>query len=203
MKMLGLVGSPRKNGNSFCLVNEALKGAVEAAPSLETEIVQLADLRIESCLACESCAQEPYECVQEDDFKLVSEKMKDSHAILIACPRYGPGGASSSKMQALLERLVNVSYLPTRNNPEFVMPLRDKPCGLLAVSVEGRQNNLPVLHSLEQYALGYGMRVIHASEWPWVGVSGRGNKKGDVLQDAEAMKNARQLGRLLVASQQK
>jgi len=42
------------------------------------------------------------------------------------------------------------------------------------------------------------MRVIHAPEWPWVGVSGRGDERGDVLNDSEAMNNARRLGRALV-----
>ena len=59
------------------------------------------------------------------------------------------------------------------------------------LSAEGRQNTLPVLHSLEQYALAFHMCVIHASEWPWVGVCGKGNEKGDVLKDSHAMKNAK------------
>ena len=198
MKIVGIVGSPRKDGNSFYLIREALKTVKEDVLPLETEIIQLGDLNIEPCRACEDCAEEPYKCVIEDDFGLVLDKMKVADGILIASPRYGPFGACPSKMQALLERLVNVNYLPTHKNPEFVFPLKDKPCGLLAVSVEGRQNNLPVLHSLEQYVLAYRMRVIHIPEWPWVGVSGRGDEKGDVLNDNEAMKNAQQLGRLLV-----
>jgi hypothetical protein len=47
------------------------------------------------------------------------------------------------------------------------------------------------------------MKVIHIPEWPWVGVSGRGDEKGDVLNDYEAMKNAQQLGRLLVKNLRK
>lgn len=198
MKILGIVGSPRKDGNSFYLIRQALKTAKEAEIQLKTEIVQLSDLRIESCRACESCAERPYKCIIDDDFRFVLVKMKDADGILIASPRYGPFGACPSKMQALLERLTNVNYLPTHKNPEFVFPLKDKPCGLLVVSAEGRQNNLPVLHSLEQYVLAYRMRVMHIPEWPWVGVSGRGNEKGDVLNDNEAMKGAQQLGRLLV-----
>lgn len=203
MKISGIVGSPRKDGNSFYLIREALKTAKEAVLQLETEIIQLGDLNIESCRACENCAEEPYKCVIEDDFRLVLNKMKGADGILIASPRYGPFGACPSKMQALLERLVNVNYLPTHKNSEFAFPLKDKPCGLLAVSVEGRQNNLPVLHNLEQYVLAYRMKVIHIPEWPWVGVSGRGDEKGDVLNDYEAMKNAQQLGRLLVKNLRK
>jgi len=198
MELLGIVGSPRKNGNSFYLVQKALDGAKERDPFVETEIVQLADLRIEPCRACESCAKEPFKCVTEDDFETVFEKMKRADGILLASPRYGPFGASPSKMQALLERLINVNTLPANVNSNFLFPLQGKPCGLLAVSVEGRQNNLPVLHSLEQYVLAYHMQPVHTKLWPFVGVNGRGNEKGDVLKDAEAMRNAKVLGALLV-----
>lgn len=198
MKVLGIVGSPRKEGNSFCLVQRALEGAKEEDPLVETEIIQLADLRIEPCRACESCAEEPFKCVTKDDFEVVFEEMKRADGILLASPRYGPFGASPSKLQALLERLINVNVLPANTNPDFVFPLQGKPCGLLAVSVEGRQNNLPVLHSLEQYILAYRMKPVHTKLWPFIGVSGKGNEKGDVLKDAEAMKNTKVLGVLLV-----
>lgn len=186
-------------GNSYYLVREALKAGEEAQPTINMEIIQLADLRIEPCRACESCGKEPYECVIEDDFSLIWDKMKSADGLLIASPRYGPLGACPSKMQALLERLINVNWLPTENNPDFSFPLEGKPCGLIAVSGEGRQNNMPVLHNLEQYALAYRLRIIHTSQWPWVGVSGKGgNKKGEVLEDQEGVNNAQKLGRMLV-----
>ena len=199
MKIIGIAGSPREEGNSFYLINEALKGAFEVEPSIEKEIIQLALVNIEPCRACESCAKEPYECINgDDDFKSVLKKMKNAGGILLSSPRYGPFGAMPSKIQALLERLMNVSYLPTHNNPDFVAPLNGKPCGLLAVSVEGRQNTMPLLHTLEQYALAFHMKVIHAPEWPWVGVCGKGNEKGDVLKDDYALSNARGLAKILV-----
>ena len=198
MRLLGLVGSPRKDGNSYTLVKEALRSSKKVAPSAETSVVQLADVHIESCRACESCADEPFQCRIEDYFASVLAKMKEANGILLASPRYGPLGVCPSKMHALLERLTNVSYLPKHGNPEFVPPLSGKPCGLIAVSAEGRQNNLPLLHALEQYALLYRMRVIHTPDWPWVGVTGRGNEKGDVLDDEDAIKHAAKLGKLLV-----
>jgi hypothetical protein len=82
-------------------------------------------------------------------------------------------------------------------DPGFVPPPYNRSCGLLAVSAEGGQNNLPVLHSLEQYALACGLRVVHSPNWPFVGVCGKGNDEGDDLQDDQAMENARELGRLV------
>lgn len=199
MKILGINGSPRKKGNSYYLIGEALKAGKDAESTLETAIIQLSDLEIQCCRACESCGEPPYQCIIEDDFSSILDKMKDADGLLIASPRYGPLGACPSKMQALLERLINVNWVPTENNPDFSFPLEGKPCGLLAVSGEGRQNNMPVLHNLEQYALAFGLQVIHTSKWPWVGVSGRGgSNKREVLEDQEAIDNAQKLGRLLV-----
>jgi hypothetical protein len=56
---------------------------------------------------------------------------------------------------------------------------------------------LDSLHVSEQYTLLHRIRVIHTPAWPWVGVTGRGNEKGDVLNDKDAMEHAATLGRLL------
>lgn len=200
MKIVGIVGSPRRKGNTYYLINEALSAAAMQVTSLDTECLKLADFAISPCRACESCGQPPFVCVQEDDFGEILDRLIEADGLLLASPRYGPFGASPSRLQALLERLINVSYLPTHTKPGFVPPLDNKPCGLLAVSAEGGQNNLPVLHSLEQYALAYGMRVIHSRHWPYVGVSGKGNAEGDVLEDNQAIENARELGRLVAHS---
>jgi multimeric flavodoxin WrbA len=199
VKLIGIVGSPRPRGNSYHLIREALSAAEEAA-SVEVECVQLSDFAISPCRACESCGQPPFQCALDDDFSIVLDRLRQAEGLLLASPRYGPFGASPSRLQALLERLINVSFLPKHADPDFVPPLSNKPCGLLAVSVEGGQNNLPVLHSLEQYALAYGMRVVHIPRWPFVGVCGKGNAEGDVLQHAEAIENARVLGRLVAAA---
>jgi len=197
MKLIGIVGSPRPKGNSFHLIREALSTAAEVA---SVECLKLSDFVISPCRACESCGQPPFQCVLDDDFGKVLDQLRKADGLLLASPRYGPFGASPSGLQALLERLMNVSFLPKQTNPDFIPPLSNKPCGLLAVSVEGGQNNLPVLHSLEQYVLAYGMRVVHIPRWPFVGVSGKGNAEGDVLQHTEAIDNARVLGRLVVGA---
>jgi multimeric flavodoxin WrbA len=197
VKIVGIVGSPRPVGNSYRLIREALSAAAAELAAVDTECLKLADFTISSCRACESCGRPPFRCVLDDDFGAVLDRLSEADGLLLASPRYGPFGALPSRLQALLERLMNVSFLPKHADPDFVPPLHDKPCGLLAVSAEGGQNNLPVLHSLEQYVLAYGMRVVHAPLWPFVGVSGKGNAEGDVLHHTEAIEGAQELGRLV------
>jgi multimeric flavodoxin WrbA len=60
MKIVGLVGSHRRNGNSYLILNEALKHC-----DVEWEIVQLAEARIECCNACGLC-KDTMKCVIDD-----------------------------------------------------------------------------------------------------------------------------------------
>jgi multimeric flavodoxin WrbA len=68
MKILGIVGSNRKDGNSYLLLKETFQGF----PDIEAKIVQVAELNIRPCELCfELCAQQPFECVIEDDFRML------------------------------------------------------------------------------------------------------------------------------------
>ena len=53
MKALGIVGSPRKGGNSEILTAHCLQAITEEG--LETELVSLAGKEIKGCNACNYC----------------------------------------------------------------------------------------------------------------------------------------------------
>jgi multimeric flavodoxin WrbA len=53
IQILGIVGSPRKGGNTDILIDEILDSAEEFGA--ETEKVILTDLNINLCQACDSC----------------------------------------------------------------------------------------------------------------------------------------------------
>ena len=63
---MGIVCSPRKEGNTEILIKEALKGTEE--PEAETELIRIADLKISPCDGCESCHKEG-ECRIKDDMQ--------------------------------------------------------------------------------------------------------------------------------------
>lgn len=50
MKAIGIVGSPRKNGNTEILTRHTLRAIEEEG--IETELVTLAGLKIQPCNAC-------------------------------------------------------------------------------------------------------------------------------------------------------
>jgi uncharacterized Zn-finger protein len=83
VEVLGIVGSPRRGGNTDVLVERVLAGA----HGLTTEKVLLGELEISPCRACYSCADSG-RCVIEDDFPALLERVLDSEGIVLGSPMY-------------------------------------------------------------------------------------------------------------------
>jgi len=56
VKAIGIVGSPRKGGNTEILMKHTLEAIAEEG--LDTELISLADLDIRPCNACMVCKKE-------------------------------------------------------------------------------------------------------------------------------------------------
>lgn len=76
-KLLAVVGSQRKNGNSYLLAKTVLESF-----DAESEIVQLADKEIEFCNLCEECVDK--DCILHDDLNQILTEMKEADAIIFA-----------------------------------------------------------------------------------------------------------------------
>ncbi len=86
MKILALLGSFRKNGNSDILAKEALMEA-EAAGA-KVELLRLTDCRIEACQGFGLCLFRKEGCHIQDDVKLIWSKINESDGVLISAPCY-------------------------------------------------------------------------------------------------------------------
>lgn len=81
MKVLGIYGSPRKDGNSDLLLDEVLKGAQEAGAELDR--VYCRQLKMSGCLECGGC-DETGSCVVQDDMQSVYPKLVEADAIVLS-----------------------------------------------------------------------------------------------------------------------
>lgn len=93
-KILGIVGSPRRGGNTEILIDEVLRGAEEAGAV--TEKVILNELDISPCQACNTC-QKTNKCAQEDDMLILLDKMEHSHVWVLGTPVYWWGPTAQFK----------------------------------------------------------------------------------------------------------
>jgi multimeric flavodoxin WrbA len=99
MKAIGIVGSPRENGNTEIITRHILKAVEEEG--IESELIRLAGLDIRPCEACMACHNEEI-CPIDDDLFPIYLKMKQPNAIILTSPVYY--GSATALLKALMER---------------------------------------------------------------------------------------------------
>jgi len=120
VRVLGIVGSPRRGGNTEILVDEVLAGAKEAGA--ETHKIILNDLTIGHCQGCNACSKDG-QCKYKDDMEIINVEMRKSTAFVYGTPVYYWGPTSLFK--AFFDRLLATSRLGYIKGKKlaFVVPL--------------------------------------------------------------------------------
>ncbi len=85
MKILGIVGSKRKKGNTSSLVLKALESA--KGDGVETDVIFLGDYSIKGCTGCEGC-RDTYKCVINDDMQKIYPLLLEADGIILGSPTY-------------------------------------------------------------------------------------------------------------------
>lgn len=114
-KVLGIVISHRKLGNSEILVKEIMNSIPEEC---SRELIRLTDLDIKPCKACYACLQPDKNCSIHDDLNFVMARIREADALIIGVPVYFLGPHGYYKM--LTDRLVGAQ--------NHVRATRGKPC---------------------------------------------------------------------------
>jgi multimeric flavodoxin WrbA len=99
IRVLGIAGSPRRNGNTEALLDRFLSGAEGAGAAVEKIVV--ARLKIAGCVACDGCWDDG-QCVVRDDFQSVYDKLIVADVIALAAPLFFWN--LPSQVKALIDR---------------------------------------------------------------------------------------------------
>lgn len=108
MQVLGVVGSPRKDGNTDILVEKVLSGAREKGNTTDT--IFLHGLNIKPCQACMSC-KKTGKCIIDDDMQKVYTQILESDCLVLGTPIYWLG--ATAQMKTFLDRwyaLLDANY---------------------------------------------------------------------------------------------
>ncbi|HID06932.1 MAG TPA: flavodoxin family protein [Armatimonadetes bacterium] len=91
--VLGVSGSPRRDGNTDIAVREALR-LLQERTGVRFEFVRIADLNILPCQGCRKCMQLGHCAIREDDFEDLMRKFFDADLYVLGAPVYwlGPPG---------------------------------------------------------------------------------------------------------------
>ncbi len=98
-KLVCIFGSPRNDGNSDILLNNAIKGAETSGVYVEKVIIR--DLKIAPCNSCGGCREKGV-CVIDDDMQRIYSKLVDADGIIVASPIYFMG--VSAQLKAFIDR---------------------------------------------------------------------------------------------------
>lgn len=178
-KILAVVGSPRKNGNTHILVNKIIEGAGEKGA--QAELLFLGDLNIEECDGCHVCWKgKP--CGKHDDMNPIYKKIIDNDVIIFGTPVYWYG--PTALMKGFIDRFV---YF---NCPENRAKITGK-SAVLAIPFE--EDNLETAAGVVAFfekSLDYlQMNLIDKI------LVGGVSRKGDILKKKDIIKKAYQLGK--------
>ncbi|MFO8101277.1 MAG: flavodoxin family protein [Dehalococcoidia bacterium] len=180
MKILAIIGSPRKNGNTEILINEAMEGAKGAGA--KTEILNIGEMDIGPCRGCAFCL-EGGECSISDDMQHIYPKLLEADGIFIGTPVYFWN--VSAQVKILIDRTYHLMVH---------RKLRGKVGGIAVVANRAGCGN--AYSSLNDYfAL---MRMTLAG-----GVIGYADEPGDIRGDSEAMSQAGAAGKAMVKAIQR
>lgn len=100
MIILGINGSPKKNGNTAFALRYALSILNDAG--FETEYITLMDKEINFCKACLSCRKGI--CIQNDDMELIIDAIRRCSCLILASPVFM--GLITGHMKTMMDRTV-------------------------------------------------------------------------------------------------
>ena len=167
-----LMGSPRKGGNTDLLAQSFADGA---SKHNIVDIVSVTDYKVDPCIGCNACAKsEGNRCFQKDDMDKVYELLKKADVLVLASPVYFCG--ISAQLKAIVDRM----HTPMRN--EFSI----KKVALL-LGEGGNSSFEPILLQYQDI-----LNHFHLEDMGRVLVTGA-REKGEI-KGKEALKEAYELG---------
>lgn len=191
MKVLAVVGSRRKKGNTASLVRAALEGARKEGA--ETELVCLGDYTLRGCDGCEGC-RKTYRCTVQDDMQKLYPLLLEAEGLILGSPTYFYN--VTADMKAFIDRLYCFEVFGDQDRSCWVgLPeaMGGKYAVAIAVCEQHQEKYLGfTLEAMTKSIADLGYRVIDT-----VGAVGFWGP-GEVLAHRETMQRAEQAGVRLV-----
>ena len=179
MMVLGVVGSPRREGNTDVLVSEVLRGAQDAGSQVKK--VFLNDLKITPCQSiCSSYCKKMGECQIRDDMTTLYNMIFGSNVIILGTPVYWYG--PSAQLKAFIDRWYSFSH------PQFIHKVEGKSLVLVAAFEEKNLSVAEPLVTMMEKSANY-LKMNFLEE-----LLITADEQGAVKQNSDVLTKAYQIG---------
>ena len=185
-KVVVLLGSPRKKGNSTALAHQITQSAESNGAMVET--VYLNGLKIKPCQGCYSC-QKPDSsgCVIDDDMQTVYPKLQTANTWVIASPVYWFSMSAQTKL--FMDRCFAMFNEKTKKNH-----LLNKQIAIAMSYGDTDVFNSGCVNALRSFQDAYryaGAKIVGM-------VYGSAEEPGEIKSNMTLMKQAEELGKKLM-----
>jgi len=188
VKVAGIYGSPRKEGNSDLLLDSALRGAHEKG--IEVERIYVRDLEISGCIECGAC-EKSGTCAIEDDMQDVYHLLDSADVIILCSPIFFYG--LTSQVKALIDRCQAMWSRKKLSNGKSGEKNGSRGRGyLIAVGATRGRNLFKGAQMIARYFFD-ALNVEYSGGLFFPGIESR----GAVEEHPEALQNAYDLGKAL------
>jgi multimeric flavodoxin WrbA len=184
--VLGISGSPRRNGNTELLIKEFMRGA--EASGHKTELIILSELKISPCTSCGTC-QKTGKCIIDDDMQLMHKKLLEADCIVFASPIYFCG--VSAQLKSFIDRCQTLWSRKYILKQELISPDKGKRSGYF-ISTAGSKDYNEVFEGaiFVVKAIFSTLDIKYTGELLFKDME----HKGDILKHPDAMKMAFEAG---------
>ncbi|MEE4243587.1 MAG: flavodoxin family protein [Desulfopila sp.] len=192
-KVLGIGGSPRKNGNSDVLLRHMLNGVSQK--SIECGSIQLRDIQFQGCIGCEKCRKDKICTGLIDGMTLTYSQIITSKGLVLVSPTHNYN--ITSWMKAFIDRLYCFYNFQNTRPRTWSSQLagQDRKAVIIAVCEQENKKDMGV--TLEA------MRIpIEALGYQVIGEQAvfRAFDRGKVKEDTESLERVFTLGKTLAKS---
>lgn len=187
--VIGIAGSPRKNGNTATLMRAVLNGAGTAGA--KTKEVYLNGLDYKGCQGCDRCSAGG-KCILNDDLTPVIEYLRAADGWVLATPVYYD--EATGQFKTFFDRLRTFTIDPVTQKNRPMLTGRKKAVLVVTYEDQPKQEYLHITDILKNY-LGW------MGDFTDVAVISEGSlgPRDAVLARPELIQQAEELGKGLVA----
>ena len=150
MKIVALLGSPKKNGNTARVLSMFEE---KVGDGHEVERIHIIKHKVGGCLGCYKCREtkDAPGCVQKDDALTIFDKMIQADAIVYASPLYC--WSFSSQLKPLIDR--HVCLVSDYGTPDHDSLISGKPTALLVTCAGPIEGNCDAIQGIFAGISGY------------------------------------------------
>jgi multimeric flavodoxin WrbA len=182
MKVLCLLGSPRKKSNSSTIATRFADTAEKLGAEVKT--YTLNDLKYRGCQACMACKKKLEKCALKDDLAEVLAAVQESDVLVMASPVYF--GEVSSQLKAFIDRLFSFLKPDYLTNPNPVrLPPGKKLVFALAQGEADEQLFSHIFPNYDYFMKWYGFNESYLVRACGVREAGDIDNRQDILTLAE------------------